>query len=95
LKAARRTAANAPVVSCWALALAKLDADADAAEADAEPAAEDEAATEEDAAPVAEELAADEEEALEPELPDSTALAFKVPHFSLLVQVACPSASLG
>jgi len=77
------------------LALAKLDADADAADADAEPAAEDEAAIEEDAAAVAEELAAEEEEALEPERPESAAVAFSVPHFSLLVQVACPSASLG
>jgi hypothetical protein len=40
------------------------------------------------------EAAADEEEP-EPELPLFAAVAFRVPHFSLLVHVAWPSASLG
>jgi len=75
------------------LALATLDADADAEAADAELAAEEDATAEEEAAAVAEELAAADEE--EPELPDSAAVAFLVPHFSSLVQVAWPSASLG
>jgi len=90
LKAAKRTATNAPVVSCWVLAIATLDDVADAAEADADLA--EEPVAEEDAVEVAKELAAAEEEL---ELLESAAEAFSVPHFSSLVQVAWPSASLG
>jgi hypothetical protein len=84
LKAAMRTAANAPVASCWVLATEECEADA--AEADAELAPE-EAAAEVDEAALELEATADEEEAA---LPLSTAVAFRVPHFSLDVHVAWP-----
>lgn len=87
-----RTAAKAPVATCWVLAIAALDDDEDAAEADAELDADEPAAAEEDDAAVAEEEAAEDDD--EPlEVP--AAVALPVPHFSSLVQVAWPSASFG
>ena len=78
-----RTAAKAPVASCWVAATEEDDADA--ADADAEVAFE--------------EAAADVEEADAEEAPELEVLlarvAFKVPHFSLLVHVAWPAASPG
>ena len=82
LKAAMRTAAKAPVASCWGLA--RDEDEADAAEADAEVAFEEAAADVDEADDEAE---ADEEEP-EPELPPLTPVAFWVPHFSLFVHVA-------
>lgn len=61
MKAARRTAAKAPVAICWVLAIAALEDDADAADADAELAAEADAEATEEEAAVAEEEAADED----------------------------------
>jgi hypothetical protein len=78
-----RTAAKAPVASCWVVATEADEADADAELALEEAAAEvDEAVTEADA------------EEPEPEVLVAR-VAFKVPHFSSLVHVAWPSASLG
>ena len=78
-----RTAAKAPVASCWVAATEEDDADA--ADADAEVAFEE-------AAAAVEEADAEEEPDLEVLL---ARVAFKVPHFSLLLQVAWPSASFG
>ena len=82
-----RTAAKAPVVSCWVVATEEED-EADAADADAE------VALEEAAADVEEAVAEADEEEPEPEVL-TRSVAFKVPHFSLLVHVAWPSASFG
>ena len=72
------------------------EAEAEAAEADAELAAEEAAAEVLEAVAEADEAAKDEEEAEpEPELPLFAAVAFRLPHFSLVVHVAWPSASLG
>lgn len=86
MKAAIRTAAKAPVASCWVVATEEDEADA--ADADAE------VAFEEAAADVEEAVAEADEEEPEPGVL-TRSVAFKVPHFSLLMQVACPSASFG
>jgi len=73
--------------------LATEEDEADAADADAELAPEEAAAEVMEAE--ADETAADEEEAEPPELPLLTAVAFRVPHTSLVLHVVWPSASLG
>ena len=76
------------------LAIAALDDDEeDAAEAEAELAADELTAAEEDAAVDMEEAAEEDDEPEPLDVP--AAVALPVPHFSLLAQVAWPSASFG
>ncbi len=98
LKAAIKTAAKAPVANFWvtvaAAPVAEAEAEALAAVAEAALVAEPalEAAAEDDAA--------DEVEAAEEAPPAevcarASAVALRVPHFWLSVQVCCPCASMG
>jgi hypothetical protein len=79
-----RTAANAPVASSWVCALEECVAVA--AETDAELAPEALAVEADDVAV---------EEGADDEVVATFTVAFRVPHFSLLVHVAWPSALFG
>ena len=104
MKAAAKTATNAPVASWWALATARLDADVvpdpevAAAAPEPEPEPEPDLVAVSDVA-IVEELAAVELAAEPVEVLASEARAlvveFKEPHFSFMIQVFWPARSLG